>query len=69
MAPIGTDPRQVLAFRQENFKENSTGPAYHGEASRLGLKSRELQRPGNQLRAERRKTIWVKRASTAPSIR
>ena len=23
---------QVLAFRQENFKENSGGPAYHGEA-------------------------------------
>ena len=23
---------QVLAFRQENYKENSGGPAYHGEA-------------------------------------
>lgn len=26
---------QVLAFRQENFKENESGPTYHGEAIKV----------------------------------
>jgi hypothetical protein len=26
---------QVLAFRQENYKENTGGPAYHGEALKV----------------------------------